>query len=250
MGGGPGLQYATHFASLNGKRVRNYSICYDTHARISLWVAYPLHPVYTEGSSGGSGRWTYDPLVKPEYQADLSAGSYAGNTSEAKYERGHQIPNADRKANTELNAQTYYATNSTPQMSLLNGRAWAKLEAWVRSRAAKDTLYVVTGAVLLKKGEAGEVAYDRDKGDPSVPVGIPRYYYKVLLQRSSSDPSGYRSIGFWYEHKASDDPVKAEYTLSVREVEQMTGLDFFTNLPEATQNAIETANRPEEWGLR
>ena len=61
------------------------------------------------------------------------------------YSRGHQIPSADRTATDELNSQTFYASNITPQNGDFNGGIWASLEGKIRENMCQDTLYVVTG---------------------------------------------------------------------------------------------------------
>ena len=39
-------QYVTHYALLNDKTIRNYSICFDKTKKAALWVAYPIHTAY------------------------------------------------------------------------------------------------------------------------------------------------------------------------------------------------------------
>ena len=80
---------------------------------------------------------------------------------------GHQIPSADRTTSNIANSQTFYFTNMTPQLSVLNGQMWANLEGQVRTwMAASDTLYVVTGAVLKTVNGNEAVNYATDaKGE-------------------------------------------------------------------------------------
>ena len=62
---------------------------------VAHWVAYPLHSVY-RGSIDRTDDFQYDPKVDYPWQPNLAAGSYRGS-----YDRGHQLPSADRTATRE-----------------------------------------------------------------------------------------------------------------------------------------------------
>ena len=116
----------------------------------------------------------------------------------------------------------------TPQLGSLNQNIWAKFEVQVRAWArACDTLYVVTGCVL--EGSRGK-AYDNSGKAVTVPGG----YYKALLCYKNS-PSfgdgGYVAAGFYFEHRGySQTDVTSDMSMSIDELEEKTGLDFFVNL--------------------
>ena len=58
------LKYKTYYTTLcDGQRVRNYSICYHTGKMVSLWVAYPLHEVYTTPKIDRTDAWAFDDAV-------------------------------------------------------------------------------------------------------------------------------------------------------------------------------------------
>lgn len=79
--------------------------------------------------------------------------------------------------------QTYYATNSTPQIqNKFNGGIWQQLESGVRNIAATtDTVYVVTGAILQTAGNHEAITWITPKSD-SKRCPVPNYYYKALLK--------------------------------------------------------------------
>lgn len=238
-----GYAYIAHRTNLNGSDVRNYSMWYDTQNRLALWVAYPLYKDMM-GESGRTDEWAYDPKMPKRYQAELYK-SYGVDG----YDRGHQLPSADRTATAVLNESTFYFTNMTPQNSSLNQGVWGTLEGKVRNWAnGCDTLYVVTGAVLP---QSGSIKYLQDNRGED--VAVPDAYYKVLLRYCAADAStngGYSAIGFWFENRAySGTAVTAEYARSVDEIESLTGFDFFTNLNETVEQTIEGAYTASEWGL-
>ena len=73
--------HKTYYTTLsNGKTVRNYSICFDIDHKVSRWVAFPLHDVYTQRgnyeadqSNGRTNAWAFDDAVT-EYMASGSNG--------------------------------------------------------------------------------------------------------------------------------------------------------------------------------
>lgn len=163
---------------------RNYTMYYDTSTYTAYWVAYPL-----AAGDLGSGRpndpWAATPGIPTSQQINVWAGSYGVNVGSTSniYARGHQIPNADRNGSDELVVQTYYATNSTPQIqNKFNGGIWQQLESGVRNIAATtDTVYVVTGAILQTAGNHEAITWITPKSD-SKRCPVPNYYYKALLK--------------------------------------------------------------------
>ena len=99
----------THKAQMEGRTQRNYTILYDEELYAALWVAYPLCASHT--SKGREETWAYDPHVPQSAQTSVKAGYGASeptqNYPKNFYARGHQIPNADRSAVLEMQAQTY-----------------------------------------------------------------------------------------------------------------------------------------------
>jgi endonuclease G len=236
--------YISHMTGLKGKSVRNYSFWYDTRNRLASWVAYPL---YTEimGSGSRTDAWDYNPKVPKRYQPSLYY-SFGGST----YDRGHQLPSADRLYSQDVNASTFYFTNLTAQNPSFNQNLWARLEINVRDWAREcDTLYVVTGA-MIRTPEDQTVEYVSDNDGNQ--VAVPRIYYKVLLkyQADQTENGGYSSIGFYYENRSytAEYPVAAD-AKSVKDLETLTGFDFFHNLPDNIEEIVEASCTPEEWGL-
>ena len=210
--------FYSHDMTLRGRTCRNYSFLWDRDNLLAHWVAYPLN----DGLIGDGDRtddWGYDPLVPIEEQPTLFSGYRGG------YDRGHQLPSADRYTDNE---STFYFTNMTPQLGRLNQNIWRKFEEKVRVWAGKsDTLYVVTGCVL--DGSLGK-AYDNDGKAVTVPGG----YFKALLryqQSSTVGYGGYVAAGFFLEHRGySEASVTRDMCMSIDELEELTGLDFFVNL--------------------
>jgi len=249
-----GSFFSSDLKATSGKgKDRNYTYYYDKENYTCLWVAYPLYDRTT--GSGGSGAWDYNPAIDSKYQVNLyssynvlygetEAVDNADATGEEYYARGHQIPNADRSGNDVMQAQTYFFTNSTPQIqNAFNASVWSKLEAEVRSQIPYgDTLYVVTGAAFRTVGGNEKITYIHPKRDPYKEVPVPNYYWKVLLKvkRSGSSVSSASAIGYWLPHRKLSGASFSGYSCSVDDIEQKTGFDFFVNLPSEISSKAES----------
>lgn len=215
----PDLEYYSHSFKMNGMTYRNYSFGWSQKDRVALWVAYPLCKLYTNGNVGRTEAWALDPLLGNNSAAPFSG--YAGD-----YARGHQVPSADRQCCYDANAQTFYGTNMTPQLNAHNEGIWSSLENKVRKLAnTSDTTYVVTGVIVSASSK-------KEKDSYGMSVTIPDAYFKVLLRYSKSSTLGqWNAAAFYLEHKAYSVGLGKEHSMSVDELEKMTGVDFFVNLP-------------------
>lgn len=243
-----GRHMVTHCAEMEGRQQRNYTVLYDEDLYAALWVAYPLCDAHM--SSGREETWAYDPelsesiqtSVRRGYGASVPTKNYPGNF----YARGHQIPNADRSAVPQMQAQTYYSTNMTPQIQNgFNGAIWAKLEEAVRSAVPdNDTLYVVTGASFGQGGHAGQDEPMKtivNKNDSKI-LPVPSHYWKALLKvkRDSKGITSAKTIGFWLQHDDLKDNSYEEFVVSVDQIEQRTGIDLFANLSDIIEELAES----------
>ena len=235
----------THYADMQGRVQRNYTALYDVDTYASYWVAYPLCAAHT--ATGREEIWGYDPKVNQESQTCVKKGYGVSvptkNYPKNFYARGHQIPNADRNAVPQMQEQTYYSTNMTPQIQNgFNGGIWAKLEEAVRSNIpAEDTLYIVTGASFAKAGEDASPVTIINKNDGKT-LPVPKYYWKVILKvrRDAGNITDAMSVGFWLPHEDLKGQAYADYSVTVDQIEMWTGFDFFVNLPDTKEKPAET----------
>lgn len=253
-----GLIYYSHDRLPSDPSKRNYSFCFATEHYASLWVAYPLHECYL--GSGRKDSFGYD-YAFAEYTSSLGLGGeeLQANVARAyyteenvQYDRGHQLPSADRNGTVEDNKTTFYATNMTAQHGNINQKMWVTLESRVRDWVCADTLYVVTGAAF---NEGHGYAYDnggKEKGGKL--VSMPTHYYKALLRtkngatgKSVADCTAdeLKCIAFWVEHdiKRTGTAVYTSDACSVAELEELTGIRFFVNVPNAPKTTFDTS----EW---
>ena len=237
-----GLEWFCHHFNYNGVNKRYYSFYYSYDDYVSLWVAYPLNASLI-GSGSRSDAWAYDPLIL-DHQLQINIVDGTGTIP--GYDRGHQLPSADRLSKY-ANPQTFYSTNMTPQRGKFNQNIWAGVEDKVRSWAKDgkaDTLYVVTGCTV--KGSTKK-ATDRSGHSVTVPTS----YWKACLKRTAS---GWTACGIWLDHYTSASTITRNDLFSIDELENKIGIDLFVNLPAKigdSQAATVESTKPTElaWPL-
>lgn len=237
------MTFYSHDMMVNGSRSRNYSFWLDKKARISRWVAYPLNRSFI-GSGERENAWGVADPKAPSSDYPYVGQSFSG------YDRGHQLPSADRYA---ANESTYYGTNITPQRSRFNQGIWVTMEALTRSWSMSfDTLYVVTGADYPRNFE---VIKDRAGKE----IAVPSAYYKVLLGYKKSGTvgntsrmGGYTAVAFYLDHKLEVDESEYYSTImankkTVDQIEEILGIDFFPNLIRQTAKASAVESTMDAW---
>lgn len=228
-----------HTTIIRFNRSRDYSFSYNEPCLVSDWVAYPLYADFAKNRVDRSNsNWEKDPFISKQSNVS-SGGSYEFSTK--GYDRGHQIPSADRAGGAMTNQHTFYCSNVTPQLHEFNGGVWEKLERAVRDwSASSDTLYVVTGCIA---DNTCETVKDHD----GQAVAVPKAYYKALLRLKGGN---YIAAGFYLKHENTTKEYK-EFAMSVKDLEAKTGMNFFVNLPSDKAAAIkaEDPKKNDFWKL-
>jgi len=230
--------FITHHTVLNGKEITSFSMEYDKSKKHSRWVAFRFdNQTKQKNVSRSDEPFDIDPAVDPQYQRVQADFGKQG------YDRGHLCASADRLYSREVNEQTFYYTNMSPQRNKFNAGIWLTLEgqvqSWGRGCTTSDTLYVVKGGTIDKEDQI--IKYIND--DRSKPV--PKYYYMALLLKKGET---FKAIAFWMEHSDTPKSLRlADYTLSIDELEEKTGIDFFPNLNDRLENALEATYSITAW---
>jgi len=173
------------------------------------------------------------------FRADKSISSGSASLADYRgsgYDRGHLAPAGDMKWDKEAMSQSFLMSNMSPQAPSFNRGIWKKLEEEVRSLAMeRDSIYVVTGPVLhTVKSSIGKNE-----------VGIPSYYFKVVVDLS---PPDYGMIAFLLPNEKSGEELSS-YAISVDSLEAFTGYNFFHSAPD--QERIDwLEKRPEQFHLK
>ena len=238
---------------LLGDNRRNYTVCYSREHRAPLWVAAPVHRAY-KGDVKRVDNYDFDPTLPVNIQITL-------NRSYGDYTRGHMLGSGERTATREMNNQTFYVTNIVPQLREgfnERGGAWNNLEYFVDRQICADTLYVVTGAIYddftAPDGTNIKARTTVNKND-NKRIGVPTAYYKALLRTKSGrtgksvadcKASELKCAAFIIPHRSdSGHKPTVEDMISIKELERLTGVNFFANVPNAPENKAEA----KDWGL-
>ena len=238
---------------LLGDNRRNYTVCYSREQRAPLWVAAPVHRTY-KGDVKRVDNYDFDPTLPVNIQITL-------NRSYGDYTRGHMLGSGERTASREMNNQTFYVTNIAPQLRdgfNERGGAWNNLEYFVDRQICNDTLYVVTGCIYddytAADGTNVKMQKTTNKNDGER-VGVPTAYYKALLRTKSGrtgksvmecKASELKCAAFIVAHRSdAGHKPSVEDMISIKELERLTGVNFFANVP----NAPESKAVAEDWGL-
>lgn len=228
----------------------NYCMEYDCTLMASRWTAYRWYKGLSsneanwnrknwESTSWGGDPFQEDPLLPKDCRTTLADHRSNG------YDRGHMLSSADRLNSKTLNEQTFYLSNMHPQLAGFNQRGiWYNLEDRLHKvydqDSFRDTLYVVKG------GTIGQGQYTMKNR-----LAVPKYFYMAILcKNGETTQGGYKAIAFWMEHKANSDTNYASYAISIDELEQRTGIDFFCNLPDDIERQVESNLVLAAWGLR
>jgi len=232
LAGGDNL-FIQHSVKIGNDSVMTYCLEYNPAKNHSRWIAFRFDGLTRDLGSGRSDAWADDPKLPKKYQ--VGAGYFTG------YSRGHLCASYDRQYNKEANRQTFYMTNMSPMQSSFNSNYWTAFEQYVqgigRDASFADTLYVVKGGTI-----------DQTQGTSTSSGGksivVPRYYFIALLRFKAGQ---YSAIGFWVEHKDhgytgntnAPQSVVPGKAVNIDELEKKTGIDFFHNLPDLKEEAIE-----------
>lgn len=205
-----------------------YSLSYDEKNEQAQWVAYKLtRSNLNNAKFKRKDNFRSDPDVK---SASASVTDYKGSG----YDRGHLAPAADFTWTEQGMDESFFMSNMSPQDPAFNRGIWKKLEEKVRTWAKQEgELFVVTGPVFKEKRKK----IGKNK------VAVPSHYYKIVLDISGND---IKAIGFILPNEKSSQQLSF-FAVSVDDVEDITGLDFFPLIPDDLENQIESSYQYNLW---
>ena len=207
-----------------------YTLCYSEEHEQPLWVAYVLTP--EEVNTKAVKR-------KDNFRADPAVPTGSATPADYKssgYDRGHLAPFADLSWSEESGNDSFFMSNMSPQNGSFNRGRWADLEALVRSFANEESMCIVTGPVL-SDGPYKTIGKNK--------VSVPNYFYKVVLDYEGNE---IKAIGFILPNEKCQQPL-TYYAVTVDEVEQVTGLDFFYLLNDDVENELEGKINIDDWNF-
>jgi endonuclease G, mitochondrial len=213
-----------------------YVLSYNRDKGSPNWVSWQLNAAWL------------GTLPRPPFETDASLpeGWYRVSPDDytgSGFDRGHLIPAADRNRDPNDSAAVFLMTNIFPQAPGNNRGPWEQLEsdcrAWVRQ--GKE-LYIIAGTSgaggIGEKGERAVIG----RGKVLVPAST--WKVVVILDRPGL---GLQDMTATTRVIAVNMPNQQgikerrwrEFQTSVDKIEALTGYDLLSNVPPATQTAIE-----------
>lgn len=249
--------YVDHYVEMEDKQVLNYALEWNAEKKHAAWVAFSFDEVTSKDVVSRTDAWDVDPGLPADMQTTEAQHKSDG------YDKGHICASEDRVYSKEANEQTFYYSNMSPQISSFNQGFWQKLEArvqkWGRSTPTTyDKVYVTKGGTINQLlisftglVKAGDSLYPttNENGFTIHGLACPKYYYMAIL---SEKGDAYHAIGFWIAHREdlpkqpTVDELK-KYAVSIDELEEYTGLDFFCNLPDVIEDEVESSFNTSDW---
>lgn len=205
-----------------------YRLSYNPATRLPVWVAWHLTAEHTDGPYSRKGiKFAEDedvPVPRATNMDYVNSG----------YDRGHICPSGDNKWSEEAQLQSFLYTNCCPQLHNLNAGDWNELEGKCRKWAQQyGGVYIVSGPLLLNK---------KHKTIGKNKVVVPEAFFKVVLCMEGEP----KAIGFIYRNEANNKTMSS-YVNTVDDVERLTGLDFFSALPDEVEREVEVKADLADW---
>lgn len=204
---------------------KGFVVNYDRNTKNAHWVAYTLIGKKLQTKIKRNNNFMSDPL----YPNSASNKDYV----KSGYDKGHLFP-AGSACDSIVKRESFYFTNISPQIPGFNRGVWNKIEQKVRGWALDyDTLYVITGCVVdslsMKIGNQ---------------VAVPSYFYKLILVYTSKEK---KAIVFYLKNEKVNANNISDYTMSVRQLENILKVDFCVLIPDPIENKIESNLDKQKW---
>ncbi|HSR52342.1 MAG TPA: DNA/RNA non-specific endonuclease [Acidobacteriota bacterium] len=214
---------------------RIYALSSNDATKFPDWVAYRLDPDTLSGQVQDTDRnFRSDPHLDED--ETLEPDDYTGANAALGTDRGHLAPLASFETTLDW-SETNYLSNIVPMNSSLNRGKWGVLEGDERELVedSQVVIYVVAGPLF-------EEPFGTLPGADE-PHRVPSGFWKIIATGES--PETLQATAFLFAQQNPETLI--ERIVSVDEVEQRSGLDFFWELDDALETILESV--PGDWPL-
>lgn len=210
---------------------KGYTASYNQNTKNANWVAWHLTSEHTDGPNKRKGiSYMVDEEVVGGRQELVDWYNHG-----LDIDHGHLCPAGDNKWDREAMAQTFLLSNMCPQNSNLNQGMWENLESRCRGWARQyGEIFIATGPIFYS---------DNYRTIGPNQVGVPDAFYKVILALNKKP----KAIGFIMPNITPEYSNLKPYVVTVDRIEEITGIDFFYNLPDDIENVIEAEADFDVW---
>lgn len=213
---------------------------------IPEWVAYEVkekNPQSTEPDYSRPSKWLTDELGNEKRIVPDDATYHVSGTTKMRevktdyrYVRGHMCPkNAADRISLEAGYNTHSTLNAVPQLQWQNNGVWKSLEEDIEEWADKEArIWVVCGPVFFGKSPA---VWLGQKGE--VQAAVPDALFKIVIKTVGNGKI--ETLSFLMPNvvpKSEDD--YSLFLVSIDRLEELTGLDFLSNIDDPLADSIES----------
>jgi endonuclease G len=211
-----------------------YTLSYNAKNRNANWVSWQLR--HEDLGKAVRGAFEPDPLLPKGVIAGIPSSDYDGSG----FDRGHLCPAQDRSGRQADMDATFYTTNIVPQAPNCNQRGWERLEAYCRDLTKTGhVLQIAAGPAGV--GGTGKDGRKEEIGKVARRITVPAHLWKVILvlPHDGAEPTMQtRTIATLFPNDQTVDYDWPKYRVSIHDVEKITGLHFFPDLPAETAAAL------------
>ena len=203
----------------------HYTLSYNEDYEQAEWVYYELTKPMVYGHTPRRNNFRTDPNVS-------SGTAQKQDYYKSGFDRGHLAPAGDMKISERSMSESFYFSNISPQYPSFNRGVWRELETLVRAWVSEEgDVHVVTAGVLSDINNY--IGLNR--------VGVPSQFYKIIF----SDIH-HKMIGFVIPNRNIDGELD-QYVVTVDYIENITGIDFFSQLDDKIESLLESNINIDEW---
>jgi DNA/RNA endonuclease G (NUC1) len=220
---------------------KQYTISYNPQLGGPNWVSWDLSATHL-GTRNRCNCYSADTAL-----ARLGFGQFMYNTADytgGGYDRGHMEPSADQTTTDGENATTFFLTNFLPQTHGLNAGPWEKLETALRdSVEAGREAYIIAGGIFTHAVGLGSL---KNEGKIFIPDSTWKIAVLMPANTGLANVTAVTDIDVIAVNMPNvDNPGSNDWTAfrtTVGKIQQSTGYDFLSALPEAIQCRVEGRN--------
>jgi len=133
-----------------------------------------------------------------------------------------------------------YLSNFAPQHESFNRWGlWRTLERQIQETWVEDQgleLWVIAGSIFTSAEPA--------KAGPQEDIHIPQLFFKLVVKVENDEPV---ILAFLFPHEADSSGEIEDYLVTVDTIEALSGFDFFRDLPDTLEAALESQGTWENW---
>lgn len=197
-----------------------------------VWVAYHV-PQYAD----------YDIHTRPStFKKDPSVPSTPASSAYtgSNYDRGHMAPNhaIATRFGEDAQKRTFLTSNISPQTPNLNRGPWRNVELRIADYWAKHygEIWVIVGAHSPQGVTREQI--------PGTGIDVPAGFYQIIVAQNNEEV---RAMAVYMPQQISSTAFPTRYLVSIDELETLTGLDFFPEMPDFIQKPLEAQIPTRMW---